>query len=302
MCAKTLNNSSNITAHIVAFLTIAVWGTTFVWTKLLLMQGLSPAHIFTLRFLIAYLLLLGYTLVGKPQKMPFRWRDELTMAGLGLTGGSLYFLTENASMLFTTATNTSLIVCACPLFAMLLIALCYPETERLNRHGVTGSLLALIGMAIVVLNGHFVLHLSPLGDLLAFAACMSWAVYSLLMKRVSGKFSTLYITRKMFFYGLLSILPYYLFVPELPPMSLLLRPSVWVNLLFLGCVASMVCYLTWNWCMMKLGAVTATNWVYFNPITTIFFAWLILDEHITPYFLIGTACILCGIYLCSAKR
>ena len=302
MCAKTLNNSSNITAHIVAFLTIAVWGTTFVWTKLLLMQGLSPAHIFTLRFLIAYLLLLGHTLVGKPQKMPFRWRDELTMAGLGLTGGSLYFLTENASMLFTTATNTSLIVCACPLFAMLLIALCYPKTERLNRHGVTGSLLALIGMAIVVLNGHFVLHLSPLGDLLAFAACMSWAVYSLLMKRVSGKFSTLYITRKMFFYGLLSILPYYLFVPELPPMSLLLRPSVWVNLLFLGCVASMVCYLTWNWCMMKLGAVTATNWVYFNPITTIFFAWLILDEHITPYFLIGTACILCGIYLCSAKR
>ena len=302
MCAKTLNNSSNITAHIVAFLTIAVWGTTFVWTKLLLMQGLSPAHIFTLRFLIAYLLLLGYTLVGMPQKMPFRWRDELTMAGLGLTGGSLYFLTENASMLFTTATNTSLIVCACPLFAMLLIALCYPKTERLNRHGVTGSLLALIGMAIVVLNGHFVLHLSPLGDLLAFAACMSWAVYSLLMKRVSGKFSTLYITRKMFFYGLLSILPYYLFVPELPPMSLLLRPSVWVNLLFLGCVASMVCYLTWNWCMMKLGAVTATNWVYFNPITTIFFAWLILDEHITPYFLIGTACILCGIYLCSAKR
>lgn len=302
MCAKTLNNSSNITAHIVAFLTIAVWGTTFVWTKLLLMQGLSPAHIFTLRFLIAYLLLLGYTLVGKPQQMPFRWRDELTIAGLGLTGGSLYFLTENASMLFTTATNTSLIVCACPLFAMLLIALCYPKTERLNRHGVTGSLLALIGMAIVVLNGHFVLHLSPLGDLLAFAACMSWAVYSLLMKRVSGKFSTLYITRKMFFYGLLSILPYYLFVPELPPMSLLLRPSVWVNLLFLGCVASMVCYLTWNWCMMKLGAVTATNWVYFNPITTIFFAWLILDEHITPYFLIGTACILCGIYLCSAKR
>lgn len=213
----------------------------------------------------------------------------------------MYFLTENESLRFTTATNTSLIVCSCPLFAMLIIALFY-KSERFSKRQALGSLVALAGMAAVVLNGHFVLHLSPLGDLLAFAACMSWAVYSLLMKRVSGKFSTLYITRKMFFYGLLTILPYYLFVPELPPMSLLLRPSVWVNLLFLGCVASMVCYLTWNWCMMKLGAVTATNWVYFNPITTIFFAWLILDEHITPYFLIGTACILCGIYLCSAKR
>lgn len=288
--------------HIVAFLTVAVWGTTFVWTKLLIINGLSPAQIFTLRFIIAYVLLTGFSLWrGRHKWLSDNWRDELTMMALGLTGGSMYFLTENESLRFTTATNTSLIVCSCPLFAMLIIALFY-RSERFSARQVWGSIVALAGMAAVVLNGHFVLHLSPLGDLLAFAACMSWAVYSLLMKRVSGKFSTLYITRKMFFYGLLSILPYYLFVPELPPMSLLLRPSVWVNLLFLGCVASMVCYLTWNWCMMKLGAVTATNWVYFNPITTIFFAWLILDEHITPYFLIGTACILCGIYLCSAKR
>ena len=53
--------------------------------------------------------------------------------------------------------------------------------------------------------------------------------------------------------------------------------------------------------MVKLGAVAATNWVYFTPISTIIFAWLVLDEHITSYFLIGTACILSGIYLCSKK-
>ena len=200
-----------------------------------------------------------------------------------------------------TATNTSLIVCACPLFAMLLISLCYPQSEHFSRRALGGSLLAFVGMAVVVLNGHFVLHLSPLGDLLAFAACLCWAVYSLLMKRVGGHFPTLYITRKVFFYGLVTILPYYLLIPELPSMEVLLRPSVWGNLLFLGCVASMVCYLTWNWCMVKLGAVAATNWVYFNPISTIIFAWLVLDEHITSYFLIGTACILSGIYLCSKK-
>ena len=301
MCARTSNDSSNLAAHLVAFLTIAVWGTTFVWTKLLLMQGLSPAHIFTLRFLIAYLLLLAFSFVKRQQLPPFRWQDELVMAGLGLTGGSLYFLTENAAMLFTTATNTSLIVCGCPLFAMLLISLCYPQSEHFSRRALGGSLLAFVGMAVVVLNGHFVLHLSPLGDLLAFAACLCWAVYSLLMKRVGGHFPTLYITRKVFFYGLVTILPYYLLIPELPSMEVLLRPSVWGNLLFLGCVASMVCYLTWNWCMVKLGAVAATNWVYFNPISTIIFAWLVLDEHITSYFLIGTACILSGIYLCSKK-
>lgn len=303
MCAKISKGSNNVVAHLVAFLTIAIWGTTFVWTKLLLMQGLSPAHIFTLRFLLAYLLLLLFTtMTGKGKGPRFCWKDELVMAGLGLTGGSLYFLTENAAMLFTTATNTSLIVCACPLFAMLLISLCYPQTERFSRRELGGSLLAFVGMAVVVLNGHFVLHLSPLGDLLAFSACLCWAVYSLLMKRVGGHFPTLYITRKVFFYGLVTILPYYLFEPGFPSLQLLLLPSVWGNLLFLGCVASMICYLTWNWCLVKLGAVTATNWVYFNPITTILFAWLILGEQITPYFLIGTACILLGIYLCSKRK
>jgi drug/metabolite transporter (DMT)-like permease len=61
----------------------------------------------------------------------------------------------------------------------------------------------------------------------------------------------------------------------------------------------MLCFLLWNWVMRKLGAVVATNWVYFNPVTTIFFAWWLLNEQITPWFLLGTILILSGMYLCS---
>lgn len=287
--------------HIVAFLTVAVWGTTFVWTKLLIINGLSPAQIFTLRFIIAYVLLTGFSLWrGRHKWLSDNWRDELTMIALGLTGGSMYFLTENESLRFTTATNTSLIVCSCPLFAMLIIALFY-KSERFSRLQALGSLLALIGMAAVVLNGHFVLHLSPLGDTLAFSACICWALYTLLMKPVMGRYPAMFITRKVFFYGILTILPYYIFVPDMPSMDVLMRPEVALNLLFLGSVASMLCYLTWSWCMKGLGAVICTNWVYVNPITTIIAAWLILDEQITVYFLIGSILIIAGMYL-SSKR
>ena len=287
--------------HIVAFLTVAVWGTTFVWTKLLIINGLSPAQIFTLRFIIAYVLLTGFSLWrGRHKWLSDNWRDELTMMALGLTGGSMYFLTENESLRFTTATNTSLIVCSCPLFAMLIIALFY-KSERFSRLQALGSLLALIGMAAVVLNGHFVLHLSPLGDTLAFSACICWALYTLLMKPVMGRYPAMFITRKVFFYGILTILPYYIFVPDMPSMDVLMRPEVALNLLFLGSVASMLCYLTWSWCMKGLGAVICTNWVYVNPITTIIAAWLILDEQITVYFLIGSILIIAGMYL-SSKR
>ena len=275
---------------------------------MLLLAGLSPAQIFTLRFIMAYVLLLFFSLFTHNFSLfTSSWRDELLMVALGITGGSLYFLTENAAMLYTTATNTSLIVCSCPLFAMLLFAVVYRHSERISRTQALGSVMACMGMAVVVLNGHFVLHLSPLGDMLAFAACLCWAVYSLLMKPALERYSTLFITRKVFFYGLLTIIPYYIFRPDetwifTSSLFQFFNLSLLLNLLFLGVVASTLCYLTWNWVIGKLGAVVATNWVYFNPITTILFAWWLLHEQITVWFILGSALILIGMYLADKRK
>jgi len=294
--------------HIVAFLVVAVWGVTFVFTKLLLMNGLTAAQIFVLRFIVAYVLLLGYSLTQKRFRlMAGSWKDELLMVSLGVTGGSLYFLTENSAMIYTTTTNTSLIVCLCPLFAALLVALFY-RSERLHGVQIVGTLIAAVGVVVVVLNGQFVLHLSPLGDALAFAACLCWAMYSLLMIPATRRYNTVFITRKVFFYGLLSMIPYFLIRTEEASFfnsSILqffnLKTTTLLNLLFLGCVASMLCFLAWNWVMKKLGAVVVTNYVYFNPVTTVIFAWLMLSERITIYFIIGTILILTGMYLCNKR-
>ena len=298
-----MKSNNRLLYHFVAFIIVAIWGSTFVFTKMLLLAGLSPAQIFTLRFIIAYVLLMGYSLSKRSFRLfSYNWRDELLMLVLGITGGSVYFLAENAAMLFTTATNTSLIVCSCPLFAMLLFAVVYRHSEHISKVQALGSVLACMGMAVVVLNGHFVLHLSPLGDLLAFAACLCWAVYSLLMKPATERYCTLFITRKVFFYGLVTIIPYYLIVPGFPSLDVLLRSDVLWNLLFLGVVASMICYVAWNWVISRLGAVVATNWVYFNPITTILFAWWLLHEQITIWFLLGTVFILVGMYLADKGK
>lgn len=288
--------------HLVAFMVVAIWGVTFVYTKLLLIAGLTAAQIFVLRFIMAYLLLLVYSLIRKRFRLfASVWQDELLMAALGVTGGSLYFLTENSAMIYTTTTNTSLIVCLCPLIAALLIALSF-RSMRLHGIQIVGTVMAAIGVCIVVLNGHFVLHLSPLGDMLAFGACLCWAFYSLLMIPAGQRYDTLFITRKVFFYGLLSMIPYFLVFPDLPSLSVVLRADILANLLFLGCVASMLCFLAWNWVIKKLGAVIVTNYVYFNPVTTVIFAWLILSERITIYFLVGTLLILAGMYLCNKVK
>ena len=142
--------------HVVAFLVVAIWGSTFVFTKLLLLGGFTPAQIFTLRFLIAYLMLLVFCLWRGIRWLSDTWKDELLMVGLGISGGSLYFLAENGAMNYTTTTNTSLIVCLCPLFASALIGLFY-KSQRLNRTQIIGTLMAAAGVVVVVMNGHFVL-------------------------------------------------------------------------------------------------------------------------------------------------
>ena len=279
----------------------SIWGSTFIFTKLLLLGGMTAAQIFVLRFVIAYVLLLAYSLYKGGRLFACSWRHELLMAMLGVVGGSLYFLTENSAMNYTTTTNTSIIVSLCPLFASALIGIVY-KSQRLNRIQTLGTLMAAAGMAVVVLNGHFVLHLSPLGDCLAFMACLCWAFYSLLMIPAGKRYNTVFITRKVFFYGLVSMIPYFMVYPGLGVDIVLSQPKLLANLLFLGCVASMGCFLAWNWVLKKLGAVIVTNYVYFNPVVTVIFAWAILSEQITLYFVLGTALILVGMYLADKRN
>ena len=297
-----MQKKNNLLPHLVALTVVIIWGSTFVFTKLLLLNGLSAAQIFLLRFILAYAMLLVWSLSRKGH----RWfckslKDEFKMLLLGISGGSLYFLAENSAMNYTTATNDSLIVCACPLFTTLIVALFY-KSEHISGHQLLGTLIALVGMAVVVMNGQFVLQLSPKGDLLAFTACMCWVVYSLLMMNVSKRYPSVFTTRKVFFYGLVTIIPYFIAYPGMPSLSVLAQPDVLFNLLFLSIVASTLCFLPWNWALSRIGVVETTNYVYLNPLATIVFAWWLIDEPVTAWLLLGTALLLWGLYLVNKKN
>lgn len=285
--------NNNLLYHLIAILIVVVWGTTFVSTKILLLNGLTPAGIFAIRFFIAYI---GLVIISHKRMFCKNLKDELLVVLLGLFGGSMYFLTENMSLNYTTTTNTSLIVCSCPLFSTLLI--CYFFKTKLTKSQILGDVFAFLGMAIVVLNGQFVLHLSPIGDMLAFGACLCWAFYSLIMRLLVSNYSSVFITRKVFGYGLLTIIPWFLFRPEDSPVNVdFTNPLLWGNILFLSLVASLTCYSLWTVCLKRLGVIAATNYVYINPIATVGAAVVILNEQITIWFILGSLFILAGLWL-----
>ena len=283
--------------YVIAFVIVVIWGCTFVQTKLLINSGLYPEEIFFFRFLLAYVLMLPFS--GKKVLLD-SWKDELLAIVLGLTGGSLYFVTENYALAYGYCSNVALIVCLTPLITALIVGCVYPS-ERLGRSGLLGSLVAFAGMALVVFNGNFILKLSPFGDVLAFCACICWALYSLVIKKLSDRYTNMLITRKIFGYGLLTMLPW-LAVRGVNVDALLSGGAVvWGNVVFLGCVASMLCFLGWNWCLGKMGTVRATNLLYLNPVVAICTSAFVLGEHVTWIALLGACLILAGL-LCVDKK
>lgn len=290
--------SNQVLGHLTALLVVMIWGETFVSTKMLLNAGLMPADIFFYRFLLAYVLT---WFVSYKRLFCRNITDELTTFALGVLGGSLYFLTENMALVYSTASNVAILLSSCPLLTALLLSIFY-KSERLSKKQIFGSFLAFIGMVMVVLNGQLILHLNPRGDALAIGAAVCWAFYSLLIKRVMHKYSSWFISRKVFFYGLLTILPYYALVSPLnTDVSILTRPVVYGNLLYLGSVASMFCYIMWNWTLSKLGAVKATNYLYLQSLFTMVFASLILHERITWMAIAGAAILILGMIRAERK-
>ncbi|MBE6298094.1 MAG: DMT family transporter [Bacteroidales bacterium] len=273
---------------VVALVIVAIWGCTFVQTKILINAGLRPDSIFFFRFLIAYILLLPF---AGGRVFLANIKDEFYAQLLGVTGGSLYFVTENYALAYGYCSNVSLIVCLTPLVTALLVGR-FNRSERLGRAGGVASAIALAGILLVVFNGNYVLHLSPLGDLLALVACLCWAIYSLVIRGLQGKYSNLLITRKIFGYGLLTIIPLLLHNGLNVKALLSGGAVVWGNLLFLGCVASMFCFLGWNWCLKKIGTVRATNLLYLNPVIAVVTSAVVLGERVTPIAMAGAALIL----------
>lgn len=283
--------------HLIAILTVAIWGLTFISTKILIKHGLTPQEIFFYRFLIAYL---GIWLISPKRLFASNLKDELWLLAGGIFGGSLYFFTENTALGITQASNVAFIICTAPLLTVLLSLLFY-KGEKASKGLIAGSLLALVGVGMMVFNGSVILKISPLGDLLTLLAALSWAFYSLVIRRMTGRYSTVFITRKIFFYGVLTILPAFLLHPLRPDLEVLLLPSVLFNLLFLAVLASLVCYVLWNLVLEELGTVKSSNYIYLNPLVTMVASAAILHERITPVALMGAACILCGVYLAERK-
>ena len=272
---------------------ILVWGISFLNTRVLLDSGLTPTEIFVARFTIAYVSLL----VVSGFKVRFTgWRDELLFVVCGVAGGSAYFIAENTALELTLISDVAVLVSTAPLTTALMGAIFYRD-ERISWLSCLGMIIAFVGSVMLALKDGLVWGDSIMGDLLALLAAFVWAFYSMALKRLNRTYSTLFITRKLFFYGILSALPLLAMEESQINWQAVSRPEVWGNLLYLGLICSMAAYFIWGITVKRIGAVRASNYFYLSPIISMIAAAIWFGERTNAVAYIGCVLILAGVIM-----
>lgn len=290
---SSMLGSPTLIYHVGAFLAVSAWGVAFINTKVLLNAGLSAVEIAVYRFIVAYLCVL---LICPRPILSHSIADELKFLLVGICGNSIYFIAENTALKYTLVSNVSLIVAASPILTALLIGIIY-RSEKPTKGFMVGSLIAMLGVGCVIFNSSFQLEMNPLGDMLALLAAVCWAVYSILLRPLNATYSVWFITRKTFFYGLVTAAPFLALESHLCNPTVLFSVPVMLNLGFLALVCSVGSYALWATAIKKIGVVKSGLYLYISPVVTLVASVLYLSEPLSAIGLTGCVLIIAGMIL-----
>lgn len=279
--------------HLAALFTIVIWGTTFISTKILLVD-LRPVEILFFRFVMGY----GALFLVCPRRMKdVSRRQEATFILAGLCGICLYYLLENIALTYTMASNVGVIISVAPFFTAILSRLFMRTEGKLRANFFIGFVVAMAGVVLISFNGTK-LELDPAGDLLAVLAAFVWACYSILTKKIGGfGYPVILTTRRTFFYGILFMVPALFFFDFELRLERFADVTYLLNILYLGLGASALCFVTWNLAVKMLGAVKTSIYIYMVPVITVVTSVLVLKEPVTWASAVGTVLAVAGLFL-----
>lgn len=284
--------------HISALITILIWGTTFISTKILL-NDFQPIEILLIRFVIGTIAL--FLIDPHPLKINNK-KQEIIFMFAGLFGVCLYYLLENIALTYTLASNVGVIISIAPFFTGILDHFFDKNEEKLSLRFLLGFMMAMIGISIISFHGK-TLKLNPLGDVFAIFAALVWAIYSILSKKISTYgYHTIQTTRRIFLYGLLFMIPSLFIFDFHIQISLLFKPIDLFHMLFLGLGASALCFVTWNEAVKILGAMKTSIYIYLVPIITLITSMIVFNEKVTFMTFIGILFTITGLLLSENKR
>lgn len=286
--------TSSLASHIGLFITTIIWASTFINIKIVLQQ-VQPNTLAFLRFFIASIVLLVYSAITR---QGFIKKEDLGWAAAsGLTGVALYNIFQNQGLKYAGATDAAIIASMAPVFMALLAWLILKES--ITKQQILGIIIAFTGSTLVATNGTLeTFNLEPtrlFGDFLILLTGLAWGLYNISLKKLLGKYSPTTVLTSTTLAGTIALFPAMLFEQPLNLGSV--NTWGWINVFYLGLLASALAYLLWNKALTVISTVTAGAYLYLLPVLAAIIAFLFLNEVPGPFTIIGGVMALVGTYL-----
>lgn len=284
--------TSKKVTNILAIFIMLMWGMSYLSIKVVVGE-VNPLLSAFYRFVISTVILLIFLKVKYPKEKLLKEDRGRVILG-AFFGVALYFFFENYSVLFTSASNVSILLSAIPVFTLISQRIIFKEKFTSNK--IIGALCSVIGIIIIIASKDKISLFSKgtLGDLMALGAAACWVAYNMVSSKFKGNYKSITITAYQSLWGCLFLSPSLLFSHISVPST-----KVIMNILFLGIFCSCIAYALYIYCLEHLGATVLTTYINLQPVVSVASAYILLKEKISLFQVIGSVIIIIGVFLVS---
>jgi drug/metabolite transporter (DMT)-like permease len=282
----------------IILLSMIFWGMSFVWSSIVF-KYYNPITTIFLRLVISTLLLALFIIIfNKYEKLK---KEDIGLFLLSsLFNPFLYFIGENFGLKNSSPTISAVIIATIPLFTPLVAF--FALKERISVLNVAGIFISFLGVGVMLVNPDLSLNASPMGLMFLFWAVVSAVIYSVFLKKLTQKYSSLTIITYQNAIGIIYFLPLFLYFDL--DHFLTVRPNTELisSMLQLSFFASSLAFIFFTMAVKELG-VSRTN-VFSNliPVFTAIFSAIFISEIFTATKIAGMAVVIAGVMISQLRR
>ena len=270
----------------------SIWGGMYVVVKVVV-EVIPPLELVWMRYLIALVALVIIGLVTRQKWRINRLHFGMILA-IAIIGYVISIVTQETGTMLSTAQMGAIITATTPAFMVVFASIILKE--RLTKKKAISVTLATIGVIAIVGIDNLDMS-SMLGGISLVIAALTWALMSVLVKKIPNDYSQIVVTTYATAIAVVVLTP--LVIPRLPQIELidLTEPTVWGGLLYLGVISTSLAFLLWSRGLQMLNASSGGVFFFFQPVVGTLLGWLLLGETISIMFWIGSILILLGVLI-----
>lgn len=290
-------NRQTTFAGIAAGLTAAsIWGGMYVVSKVVL-EVIPPFSLLALRLILGALVL--GAVVAYRGKTGFTRRQFIDSFLVGIVGYGISLGFQFVGTKLSTASNGALVTSATPAFVLLFAP--HLLKESISTRGLVALLISSVGVLAVIdpRTADFSSSLF-MGNLSLLAAALTWALYSVLVRKVARSADLLTSSAVMLAGGIPSSVIFGLIEVNSQGIGGITAGVIW-GILFIGIVSTALAMFLWNYAFAHLPASVASLTFFAQPVVGTLLGWFFLNEAITPLFIAGGVLIGIGLIISSSE-